>query len=127
MSALDDHEVRADRSYRAVLGHLLAESASLFVGYGMNDPLDLDLALGGQAAGFAASAQDHHALMRGVSDGDRDKLSREYNVKIISYGEHDEVPAFLEALAVSREALRGTSGWPGYPRGTSPAGRRPPR
>ena len=59
-------------------------------------------ALGGAASDFKASAQKHYVLMRSPADGDRDRLLREYNVRVIGYSEHDEVPSFLAALAGAR-------------------------
>ncbi|MDC0743594.1 SIR2 family protein [Polyangium mundeleinium] len=99
MSEVEYNQARADRSYQAVLSFLLQDHVMLFVGYGMNDPLDLDLALKGNADAFRTSAQRHYVLLKGPSDADRDRLEREYNVRVIPYAEHSEIPAILRSIA----------------------------
>lgn len=99
MSEREYHDAHSDRSYQAVLSFLLQDSMFLFIGYGMNDPLDLDLAFKGNVDAFRTSAQKHFVLLRNPSEADVDRYQREYNVKVIPYADHDEVTVFLEALA----------------------------
>ncbi|TKD09165.1 SIR2 family protein [Polyangium fumosum] len=99
MSEVEYNQARADRSYQAVLSFLLQDHVMLFVGYDMNDPLDLDLALKGNADAFRTSAQRHYVLLKGPSDADRDRIEREYNVRVIPYAEHSEIPAILRSIA----------------------------
>lgn len=99
MSDRDYDAARTDGSYQAVLGYLLQTHVFLFVGYGMNDPLDLDLAFRGNASAFKSAAQRHYVLLRNPSDGDRERLEREYNARVIPYAEHAEVPEILRRLA----------------------------
>ncbi|KYG08573.1 hypothetical protein BE21_22910 [Sorangium cellulosum] len=74
----------------------------LFVGYGMNDPLDLDLALKHNAEMFKSAAQQHYLLLCDPSDNDRDRYERSYNVRVIPYSAHVQVPEFLAQLAIAR-------------------------
>lgn len=99
MSSLEYHRARTDASYTAVLRYLLQDNLFLFVGYGMNDPMDLDLALRANADDFKSAAQRHYVLLYNPTDADIDRLSREYNVRVIPYTDHDQVRLFLTALA----------------------------
>ncbi|WP_434391144.1 SIR2 family NAD-dependent protein deacylase [Melittangium boletus] len=98
MTESEYRDVRANPSYRAVLGHLLQGYTFLFIGYGMNDPLDLDLVLKWNAEAFKSAARRHYALLFNPSDTDRDRYAREYNVQVIPYADHAQLPALLEEL-----------------------------
>jgi WD40 repeat protein/predicted amidohydrolase len=98
MTELEYYRARSDPSYQSVLRHLLQEYTLLFLGYGMNDPLDLDLVLKWNAEVFKAAARRHYVLMKDPTDSDRDRYERDYNVQVISYRDHAELPAILEAL-----------------------------
>ncbi|WP_437570340.1 SIR2 family NAD-dependent protein deacylase [Sorangium sp. So ce542] len=102
MSELEYERVRANDSYQSVLRYLLQEHVFLFVGYGMNDPLDLDLALKHNAEMFKSAAQQHYLLLCDPSDNDRDRYERSYNVRVIPYSAHVQVPEFLAELATAR-------------------------
>ena len=102
MSSAEYDAARNDASYQAVLSYLLQDHVFLFLGYGMNDPLDLDLAFRANAAAFKAAAQKHYLLLRGPSDGDRDRIERDYNVRVLPYAEHAEVPGLLDQLAAAK-------------------------
>ena len=108
MTELEYHEAHSDPSYQKVLGHLLQGYTFLFIGYGMNDPVDLDLALRGNAEAFKSASRRHYALVKDASDTDRDRYEREYDVRVISYRDHAELPAILEALqrTASRQGAR---------------------
>ncbi len=105
MSEIEYREARADASYQAVLRYLLQEHMFLFVGYGMNDPLDLDLALSGNLGVFDGSTQRHYVLLKGATEIDCERYERTYNVRAISYAEHAEVPAILARLMDSKAAM----------------------
>ena len=90
--------VRSDKSYQGVLRHLLQEYTVLFLGYGMNDPLDLDLVLRWNAEVFKPAARRHYALLKDASGTDSDRYLREYNVQVMDYSKHEDLPAILEAL-----------------------------
>ncbi|MFE8603750.1 SIR2 family NAD-dependent protein deacylase [Archangium violaceum] len=98
MTESEYRDVRSNPSYRAVLGHLLQGYTFLFLGYGMNDPLDLDLVLKWNAEAFKSAARRHYALLKDPSDSDRDRYEREYNVRVIAYSDHAQLPAILEEL-----------------------------
>ncbi|HEX5751249.1 MAG TPA: SIR2 family protein [Archangium sp.] len=106
MTESEYRDVRSNPSYRAVLGHLLQGYTFLFIGYGMNDPLDLDLVLKWNAEAFKSAARRHYALLKDPSDTDRDRYEREYNIRVIPYNDHAQLPAILEELQ------RGTAGQP---------------
>lgn len=98
ITELEYHEVRSNPSYRAVLDHLLQRYTLLFLGFGLNDPLDLDLVLKWNAEAFKAAARRHYALLKDPSDTDCDRYAREYNIRVIPYRDHAELPAILEEL-----------------------------
>jgi hypothetical protein len=98
MTEREYHEAHSSPSYKTVLSHLLQRYTFLFIGYGMNDPLDLDLALRGNADAFKSAARRHYVLLKDPSDGDRDRYAREYNVQVIPYTDHAQIPDILEAL-----------------------------
>ncbi|WP_375769088.1 SIR2 family protein [Archangium gephyra] len=98
MTESEYRDVRSNPSYRAVLGHLLQGYTFLFIGYGMNDPLDLDLVLRWNAEAFKSAARRHYALLKDPSDTDRDRYEREYNVRVIPYSDHAQLPVILDAL-----------------------------
>lgn len=89
-----------DGSYRPVLTYLLKKNCFLFVGYGMNDPFDLDRILKGNQEAFKRSNRDHFALLpeSTVSTQEVEKYRRDYKVRIIPYRNHDEVVPFLQLL-----------------------------
>jgi hypothetical protein len=102
MSDREYDAARTDASYQAVLRHLLVDHVFLFLGYGMNDPLDLDLAMGATVEAFKSAAQKHYVLLRRPADADRDRLERTYNVRVLPYEEHADVPAILAQLAAAK-------------------------
>lgn len=96
-------KAHSDESYKRVLSLLLQTHTFLFIGYGMNDPLDLDLALEGNASAFKSAARTHYALMKQSSDEARDQREWEryrdaYRIETLPYKDHAEIPRILEAL-----------------------------
>ncbi|MGZ3461175.1 MAG: SIR2 family NAD-dependent protein deacylase [Archangium sp.] len=98
MTELEYHKARSEVSYQRSLSYLLQRYTFLFIGYGMNDPLDLDLVLKWNAEAFKSAARRHYALLKGPSDTGRDRYEREYNVRIIPYSDHAQLLALLEEL-----------------------------
>lgn len=90
-----------DPSYRAVLSFLLQQYTFLFAGYGINDPPDLDLVLKGNADAFKSAAQEHYALLKDPSSTDRDRYLREYNIRVIPYSDHGQLPAIFDQLRLT--------------------------
>ncbi len=89
---------RSDKSYQAVLSYLLQEYTILFLGYGMNDPFDIDLVMKWNAEVFNAAAPRHFALLKDPSGTDVDRYLREHNVQTIAYSDYSALPGILEAL-----------------------------
>ena len=102
MSDREYDAARTDASYQTVLRYLLQDHVFLFLGYGMNDPLNLDLAFAANAADFKSAAQKHYLLLRSPSDGDRNRIERAYNVRVLPYADHAEVPEILKQLAAAK-------------------------
>jgi hypothetical protein len=98
MTEREYHEARSHLSYRTIFSYLLQSHTFLFLGYGMNDPLDLDLVLKWNADTFKSVARRHYALMKDPSDSDRDRYEREYYVRVIPYSDHAQLPDILEEL-----------------------------
>lgn len=93
-----------DPAYRHVLEHLVASRSFLFVGFGLDDPYDLDVTLRDNATLLAQAAELHFALLKRSADPQDDvdlqaRLRSSYNVATIFYDDHDQVVPFLEALA----------------------------
>jgi len=91
-------QARSDKSYQSVLRHLLQEYTVLFLGYGMNDPFDIDLVLKWNAEVFHSAARRHYVLLKDASDTDSDRYLRDYNVQVIPYSDHAALPGILEEL-----------------------------
>ncbi|OJT25555.1 hypothetical protein BO221_06695 [Archangium sp. Cb G35] len=108
MTETEYRQARAERSYQAVLSHLIQEYTFLFIGYGMNDPLDLDLVLRWNAEVFNSAAPRHYVLMKQPGREARDRYLRDYNVQVISYDDHARLPERLEDLQGLASTLPGS-------------------
>jgi hypothetical protein len=87
----------ADNSYQRVMSLLLQDYTFLLVGYGINDPLDLDLVFELNAKAFGTASRRHYALIKEPAR-DRDRWSRDFNVQVLPYQDHDHLPAILRSL-----------------------------
>lgn len=103
MSRSEYEAASRDPSYQRTMGFLLQSHTFLMVGYGINDPLDLDLVFELNAKVFGGAARTHYALVKDPSQNDRDRWLRELNVQIIPYQDHRELPAILRALRARRQ------------------------
>jgi hypothetical protein len=92
----------ADPSYQRVMSHLLQTRTFLLIGYGINDPHDLDLVFASNIKAFGSAGQMHYALMRGVSDTDRTRWENDFNVQVIPYQDHADLPAILRQLRATK-------------------------
>jgi hypothetical protein len=101
MTTSEYRSVQSDASYAGIIGHLIKSSTLLFIGYGMSDPLDFDIVLRQHTQVFKASSSRHFALLRGAAQEVKDRLNRDFNIKVIDLTSYDEIPAFLDALAVT--------------------------
>jgi hypothetical protein len=88
-------------SYRQTMINLLQNYTFLLVGYGINDPRDLDLVFGLSKNAFGSAARVHYALMRNASGDDSDRWWRELNVQVVPYEEHVELPTLLRVLGAT--------------------------
>ncbi len=84
--------------YQRTMSFLLLSYTFLLVGYGINDPLDLDLVFGLNTAAFGAAARTHYALVKDPSPTDRDRWQRGLNVQVVPYDDHAALPAILRSL-----------------------------
>ncbi len=109
LTASEYGKAHADKSYQAVLGYLFQSYSFLFIGYGMNDPLDLDLALKSTVDAFGTAANEHFVLLQKPTNDVRDRLWREYNVRAIGYDDHAEVTNILRRIKASRKTAASSS------------------
>lgn len=85
--------------YKEIMRHLLQSYTFLLVGYGINDPCDLDMAFSFSLSAFGSAANAHYALMKDdATHTDVDRWQRELNVKVVPYEDHAHLPAILRAL-----------------------------
>jgi hypothetical protein len=113
MTRAEYERVAADVRYQRTVSYLLQGYTFLLVGYGINDPLDLDLVFGLNASAFGAAARTHYALMhRSVSATDRDRWQRDMNVQVVPYDDHGDLPAILRALAAAAKLDPSPAGRP---------------
>lgn len=102
LTRTDYAEAVKHEPYQRVLSFLLQTYTFLLVGYGINDPLDLDLVFSLNAFVFGSSARTHYALMKEVSPADRDRWQRDLNVQVVPYQNHDDLPSILSAVRTGR-------------------------
>lgn len=95
MTASEYVAAHGSSTYQAVLSFLLQAHSFLFLGFGMNDPQDLDAVLRGNATAFRDAASRHYALLKDPPGDTVERLRREYNVQVISYVDHAQVLPFL--------------------------------
>jgi WD40 repeat protein len=99
MTELEYHQARTHQSYQAVLSHLFQGYTFLFLGYGMNDPLDIDLVLKWNADSFRSVTRRHYALMKEPRAAEWDRYLREYNVQVLGYRDHGDLASIVESIA----------------------------
>jgi tetratricopeptide (TPR) repeat protein len=100
MTVREYDKAAAHVPYQRTMSYLLARYTFLLVGYGINDPLDLDMVFSLNAGAFGVAAKTHYALMhRSVSATDRDRWQRTMNIQTVPYDDHGDLPAILRALA----------------------------
>lgn len=90
--------------YQRTMSYLLQTYTFMLVGYGINDPLDLDLVFELNDNAFGHAARTHYALIRNPSGTDRDRWQRDMNIQTIAYAEHRDLPGILRALAATKTA-----------------------
>lgn len=86
--------------YQSAMKDLLKNYTFLVLGYGINDPLDLDLVFELNKTAFGSAAQRHYALMReDQAKPHRDRWDREMNIQVVEYADHNDLPSILRLLA----------------------------
>ena len=90
--------VARDKAYQDIMRHLLQNYTFLLVGYGVNDPCDLDMAFGRNVVAFGSAANAHYALMKEASGTDVNRWRRDLNVQVLPYDDHAKLPDILRAL-----------------------------
>jgi hypothetical protein len=103
MTELEYHQARTDRPYQAVLSHLFQGYTFLFLGYGMNDPLDIDMVLKWNVDSFRPAVRRHYALMKQPSNKEPravewERYLREYNVQVIGYRDHSDLASLVNQI-----------------------------
>jgi hypothetical protein len=99
MTRREYDEVAKDESYKRIMSQMLQDFTVLLLGYGINDPLDLDLVFELNAGAFGVASRTHYALMqKDAAAPHRDRWAREMNVQVLTYGNHMELPGILRAL-----------------------------
>src|SRR5262249_2387047 len=102
MTRAEYDKAAADLPYQRTMSYLLQSHTVLLVGYGINDPFDLDLVFGLNTAAFGSAARTPCALMhKSVSPTDRDRWLRDMNIQVVPYEDHGDLPAILRALATT--------------------------
>jgi len=87
-----------DEPYQRAMSFFLQTYTFLLVGYGVNDPLDLDLVFGLNTSAFGTAARTHYALVKDASPNDRDRWQRALNVQVVPYDDHGALPSILRGL-----------------------------
>ena len=98
MTQSDYEKVRAHVSYQRVMSLLLQNYTFLFVGYGVNDPLDLDLIFQLNSTAFKQSTNEHYVFTKNPSHVERNRLQRDFNIRTVPYSNHSDIPKLLRAL-----------------------------
>jgi hypothetical protein len=89
-----------DGPYQRIMSHLLQTYTFLMVGFGINDPLDLDLVFGLNVRAFGSASRAHYALMQKTESAPhRDRWQRDMNIQVVPYDDHADLPGILRALA----------------------------
>ena len=88
--------------YQRAMSLLLQSYTFLLVGYGINDPFDLDLVFGLSTSAFGSAARAHYALVKDAAQNDRDRWQRELNVQVVPYQDHGDLPGILRALRAAK-------------------------
>jgi tetratricopeptide (TPR) repeat protein len=96
-----------DAAYQRIQGDLFQNHTFLFVGYGMNDPYDLDLTLDLNARSFGVAVRRHYLLMhKDEAAPHAERWDREKNLQVITFEDYADLPAILRALGGARTSPR---------------------
>lgn len=88
--------LRDHREYVALINTVFDAQVVLFLGFGLSDPLDLDLAI--QQAELAGATQGEKFAL--VPAGNAAPIREKFrNIEILSYRSHDDIPTIIAWLA----------------------------
>lgn len=102
MTRREYDDVARDQGYQQTMRYLLQRYTFLLIGYGINDPCDLDLVFSLNAKDFGVAASPHYALMKGAPQNDVDRWQSSLNVQVVPYASHDDLPTILRALRATK-------------------------
>ncbi len=96
LSALEYERVRQNETYLSLLRQVFENHPVLFLGFGLSDPFDLDLALR-QASLAGAAEGEKFAMVPAVR---REEAQRRFpQIQFLPYENHDSIPPLLAKLA----------------------------
>jgi len=104
-----------DASYKSVFRYLLESTSLLCIGYGMEDPMDIDRSLAANADAFQSSANKHFLFLKEATQKDVDRYKRDLNVHVIPYASHEDLPVFLQELSGGAAPPRSVTTRGSYP------------
>ena len=96
LSGLEYERLRQDDTYLSLLRSVFDEHAVLFLGFGLSDPFDLDLALQQARLAGAAEGEKFAVIPLERCDEIRKKFP---HVQVVSYESHSSLAPFLASLA----------------------------
>jgi hypothetical protein len=102
MTQTEYAKARDYQPYQRALVFLLQRYTFLLIGYGMNDPLDLDLVFELNATAFGSAGRTHYALIKGANPRECDRWRRDLNVQVVPYDDHAELPTILRAMRATK-------------------------
>ena len=103
MTRREYNDVSADTRYQRILGQLLQTHTFILLGYGISDPHDLDLILRNNTMAFGEATRTHYALLRKDAAAPHvERWQKEFNIQVIPYDDHADLPAILRALGGTR-------------------------
>jgi SIR2-like domain len=106
MTRTEYHAAATEVRYQRAMSFFLANYTFLLVGYGNNDPHDLDMVFELNKKAFGSANQTHYALMKKAADGEshpeRDRWKTHLNIAVIEYDNHEELPQILDSLRAEK-------------------------
>lgn len=106
--SVEDYQkiINSNPAFNMLFSAILLTKSILFIGYSLSDP-DFRLLLDRQFTTFRGAVPDRYALMRGVSQIERDVLWRTANITVLEC-EHEETVEFLRSLekGLVRESVK---------------------
>jgi hypothetical protein len=95
LTAREYEELSRSDEYKSLTARVFEHQAVLFLGFGLDDPLDLDLALGSADLSGAAQGEKFALLPQTRARSIRERFP---NIHVMTYQEHEHVPAIIGSL-----------------------------